>query len=332
MTPEGTLPVLLGRPLAALAIEVRHAEARPPCRLELWANGLRLLADGPAPQRELRARARVSGRVTTPMFRAFAHWGWVVTEGEPRRKALRLTDRGRAVADAWRAVPGAVEGRWRADMGAGRVDRLRAALAALVRRLPLELPHYPATYGFADQTVAAALGAGMAALAAGGLKAGVDHGADWRPVVRSPGAGDPAGLPLHALLSQALVGFALDYEGEGHGPFELAATVLRHVGDQGAPLVPPVFPAGLPGRAQYTVPRFALGHVERAPGTGVDVLHLGDRGRSWRDAYGPAVGRVTAAWRASYGPDTVAEVTEAAAALAPALPPGTPDYPPHAGP
>ena len=197
-------------------------------------------------------------------------------------------------------------------------------------QLPLELPHYPATYGFADQTVASAPGHDMARLARGGLKPGVDHGADWRPVRRAPGAGaDGVGrLPLYALLSQAFVGFALDYEGEGHGAFEIAATVLRHVGDDGTPLVPPLFPQGLPRKAAYTVPRFALGEVVRDGAGRTDVLRPSEWGRAWRDAYEPTVARVTEAWRRSYGAAVVDEVVDAATALGAALPPDTLDYPP----
>lgn len=327
------LPTLVGRPLAALAREVAAAHVRPRCRLAWWADVLRVFDGEPVPQREFRARTRVSSRVTTPALRAFSQWGWVVVEGEPRRKVVRLTDRGRDVASVWRAVPADVEGRWRASFGSERIDRLRAALAALVGQLPLELPHYPATYGFADQTVAAALGSDMARLAGGGLKPGVDHGADWRPVLRA-GTGAEAGelddLPLHSLLSQALVGFALDYEGEDHGAFEVAATVLRHVGDDGTPLVPPLFPEGLPRKAEYTVPRFALGEVDRVRDRGrrAEVLRLGERGRAWRDAYAPTVARVTAAWRASYGAAVVDEAIEATAAIGGSLPADTPDYPP----
>ena len=330
MTSPDDLPVLLARPLAALAHDVAAADVRPRCRLAWWADLLRVLDGGPVPQRELRVRSRVSSRVVTPTLRAFTQRGWVVAEGEPRRKAVRLTERGEEVAAVWRAVPAAVEARWRSSLGAGRVDRLRSALSALVAQLPLELPHYPTTYGFADQTVASALGRDMIRLSGGGLKAGVDHGADWRPVRRATGADavDVDRLPLYALLSQAFVGFALDYEGEGHGAFEIAATVLRHLRDDGTPLVPPLFPEGLPRKAEYTVPRFALGEVVRDRDGRTDVLHPSERGRAWRDAYEPTVARVTVAWRRSYGAAVVDEVAAAAAALGAGLPPDTPGYPP----
>lgn len=250
MTSPDDLPRLLGRPLAALAHEVAAAEVRPGCRLAWWANALRVVDGGPVLQREVRARARVSSRVVTPTLRAFTEWGWVVVEGEPRRKAVRLTDRGEEVAAVWRAVPTTIESRWRSSLGSAPVDRLRAALSAL------------------------------------------------------------------------------DYEAQDHGAFEIAATVLRHVGDDGRPLVPPLFPAGLDRKAAYTVPRFALGEVVRDRATGTDVLRLSARGRAWRDAYAPTVAGVTDAWRASCGPAVVDEVVDAAAAVAAALPADTPDYPP----
>jgi hypothetical protein len=189
-----------------------------------------------------------------------------------------------------------------------------------VGRLPLEMPHYPATYGLVDPTVAGG----------GGVE---HHGADWRPVPRhGVGAEAVAGLPLYALLSQALLAFALDYESDDHGPFPghgpfATAAFLRHVPDDGTPLAETPFRAPLSQTTRYTLVRWALGGIEKDPATEAPVIRLAARGRAWRDAYGPMVEAVTAAWRESYGPITVSELAAAAEALAPDLPPGIADHP-----
>src|SRR5215210_3352177 len=93
-------------------------------------------------------------------------------------------------------------------------------LEALVSQLELEHPHFPVPYGTAD----------------GSFTGG--PGVDWKPVLREPGS-SVAGLPMTALLSQALVAFAIEYEKAHHGPLQWAANILRNMGD-GAVDVPPI--------------------------------------------------------------------------------------------
>ena len=82
---------------------------------------------------------------------------------------------------------------WQAKVGPEVASQLRASLESLVAAFPLEHPHYPASYGLADASIT------------GG------NGVDWKPVRRT--GGDPvANLPLSALVSQALVAFAMEYE------------------------------------------------------------------------------------------------------------------------
>lgn len=306
------LPTLLARTLVAFGREASASDTDPRFTLPLWANVLRPLDGGARTMAELRAQSCISRRALTPALNALAARGWTATEGSGRSKATALTATGRAVAAAWSPVPGEVEARWRSDSSDG-VGRLRAALVALVAQLPLELPHYPATYGTVDSTITGGGGVG-------------GHGVDWKPVRRAPD-GDVAGLPLHALLSQALVAFALDYEegGDGwltrRGTYLVAAGVLRHVADEGTPVDIPPFRPALPHWARYMVPRHGLGDVERG------VIRLTARGRAWRDGHAGEVDRVMATWRAAYGPATVDELAAAAAAVADGLPGGLPDVP-----
>jgi DNA-binding MarR family transcriptional regulator len=312
------LPTQLGRTLVAFG---REAATEPGFSLPLWANLLRPLDGEARTPGELRATSCVSRRALTPSLKGLHDRGWAVTEGSGRTKATSLTEAGRAVADAWRPVPRALEARWRASMGGVAIDRLRAALVALVSQLPLELPHYPATYGTVDSSITGGGGVG-------------GRGADWKPVRRASGSEEAvAALPVYALLSQALVGFALDYEEEDDGWFVrrgtyfVGAGVLRHVADAGTPVDIPPFRPWLPFWARYMLPRHGLGDIERDPATRADVFRLSDRGRAWRDGHDGEVDRVTARWEATYGQATTAELTDALTALAPNLPAGLPDVP-----
>jgi hypothetical protein len=106
-----------------------------------------------------------------------------------RRASLRLTAPGDAADERGRAALDRTEAGW-AERFRGPVATLRGGLEALVGRLDLELPHLPMVYGPADTRIT------------GGWSV-TSPGQDWRSVARdSPGTA--AGLPLSALLSQAL--------------------------------------------------------------------------------------------------------------------------------
>ena len=107
---------------------------------------------------------------------------------------------------------------WRGTAWPG-APSLRAPLEAIVSGLPLEHPHYPCGYGIADRRIT------------GGL------GVDWKAVHRAPGADTVTSLSLLALLSQALVGFAVQYE--SRVPFAMLVGVYLDAAfaDDAVPLV-----------------------------------------------------------------------------------------------
>ncbi len=148
-------------------------------------------------------------------------------------------------------------------------------LEALVSQLELEHPHFPVPYGTADPSFA-----------------GGGPGVDWKPVPRES-ASSVEGLPMTALLSQALVAFALEYEKERRGPIQWAANILREAGDDGAYLPP------LPKRGTHSVP-----NLERLGIVSVDrdkVVRLTAAGRAMRDAYGPLCEQIESRWRDRLG-------------------------------
>lgn len=158
-------------------------------------------------------------------------------------------------------------------------------LEVLVSQLQLEHPHFPVPYGTADPTFA-----------------GRGRGVDWQPVPRDS-ASSVKGLPMTALLSQALVAFAIEYEQEGCGPIQWAANILRgldHEGDD----VPP-----MPRRGTHSV-----SNLERLGVVTVDrekAVRLTTRGRAMRDAYEPLCEQVESRWRHQLGSSLIDEVSDA---------------------
>ena len=112
--------------------------------IAMWFNCLAPLSEfGPLTVSELEQRARMPTNLD-----GVRRWRYVtiagagrVRRGARRSSAQRdsrlgLTAAGAEAADVWAPVPAEIEARWRERFGAGAVDRLRAALVALVGALP----------------------------------------------------------------------------------------------------------------------------------------------------------------------------------------------------
>jgi hypothetical protein len=130
---------------------------------------------------------------------------------------VRLTLRGSDVAARWKALQQAAEERWQATVGTHWSGKLlRASLEDLVAALPLEHPHYPASYGAADASIT------------GG------NGEDWKAVPRVDGD-TVSDLPLSALISESLVAFAMQYEEQSPVALSLSTDVIRRIPVGGRP-------------------------------------------------------------------------------------------------
>ena len=202
---------------------------------------------------------------------------------------------GRVSKRAMKSIVNAAEKRGLVEVDADEVRLLTTlppvepascpSLEALVSHFELEHPHFPVPYGTADPTFA---GAGQ-------------PGVDWKPVPRQP-ASSAAGLPVPALLSQALVAFAIEYEKERRGPIQWAANILRVI-DGDTTGVKPV-----PKRGVHS-----LGNLERLGIITIDedVAKLTARGRAMREAYEPLCEQIEARWRDLMGSPLVDEVVAA---------------------
>jgi hypothetical protein len=154
MSPDSSTPLsaMLARVLVAFIRDYERAAEEcttvPP--LALWANVLRVLAETAIDQRDVPTAAIISVRAARVGVDTVVRAGWAAIEPHPRLKSGRMVRLTPAGTDAQRAglgTIGTIETRWRERLGTLRIDALREPLQALVRQLPLELPHYPTGYG-----------------------------------------------------------------------------------------------------------------------------------------------------------------------------------------
>jgi hypothetical protein len=309
------LNALLSQTLAAVMatyVESGAGSGRLPS-LPVWSNVLRPIGDGIA-MADLPAAARLSKRTVRAAVGGAEKRGWVVTEG----KQVRLAPAGEAARQAWPSLDAAVAARW-------PLDGLYDALSALVRQLYLEWPHYPAGYGPADDSVTG----GVYTAGGGQIDSRVPtHADDWAPVLRADDDGSSvAGLPLSALLSQALVAFAADFEELWIGGLHHAATVLRLLPDEGAPIRDFPMLSKLPGNGKSVLERHLYVQIVRDPNNSkVKVAVPTARGRNTRDEYPGTVERVEARWAPKYSEPVVTALRTELEAVVADLDPTLPHY------
>jgi hypothetical protein len=145
----------------------------------------------------------------------------------------------------------------------------------LVAALPLEHPHYPASYGAADASIT------------GG------KGQDWQPVLR--GNGDTVSeLPLSALVSQALVAFAMNYEEESPIALSLSGTVIRLIPPEGRTLRGLGHSAGISALVRH-------GFLRVSGNAGGEIVHMTPKGHAVSCAYHGRIWAVETRWRNAFG-------------------------------
>jgi len=273
-----SLPSLLGAVQGGLErayIKEGAGDGRMPS-LDLWANLLRALDNAGTDRRELPVILRLSKRAVRSRVSTAARHGWVeeLQSGRGQVK-VRLTVRGSDVTTRWKTLQASAEERWRAEIGVNLTDRLRASLEQLVAALPLEHPHYPASYGAADASIT------------GG------NGQDWQPVLR--GNGDTVSdLPLSALVSQALVAFAMNYEEASPVALSLSATVIRLIPPEGRPLQGLGHAAGISALVRH-------GFLGVNGNAGSEIVHMTPKGLAVGRAYDGRIRAVETEWRNAFG-------------------------------
>ncbi len=278
MVAPATLPFLLWTALGKLEQEYIHAGAGRDRRptLDLWANLLRALDAAGVNSRELPAILRLSKRAVRSRIAEAVRKGWVEQQKSGTGRAvIRLTASGAEVSARWEALQTAAEKRWRVQAGVDLSRALRASLEIVVAALPLEHPHYPASYGAAD-----------ASITGGG-------GQDWKAVQR--GSGDTVShLPLSALLSQVLVAFAMDYERKSPVALSLSTAVMQRISPEGRRL------EGL-GQAAGVSALVRHGFIRVSGSKGSEIVFLTPKGLAANEAYEERIQGVETEWRTRFG-------------------------------
>ena len=242
--PQGILPLsaLLSQALVAFTIEFdNEAEHRLPHRttshgtsgpgdgdatwlvsLAMWENCMRYVTGEPITVADLEARARTGTNLD-----GMRRWGYVTIDGTAQKvhsgrpgpdTVLRATAAGLRARAIWRPLAGQVEQRWRERLGADQVAGLRDPLIGLVSRLDPGLPDC------------------LPILGADLLSRGPGAGLPPRPASSDAASASPQTLPLSALLSRALLSFAVEYEREAGLSLAVGANVLRVLGADGTRL------------------------------------------------------------------------------------------------
>ncbi len=231
MPDDPPLSVLLSQVLVAYTVELDNlaelrldhtttreraghdGAARPSVRgpwlvsWSLWANVLQYVGPEGIRVDELHTRARTS----RSMLGGLRRWRYVTIEppaAEPLRTPLqaaavvRATAAGRRRAGDLAALPGEMEGRWRARFGSPALGRLSGALGTVYAALPLDPPAYlPVVFP-------------------------TQHGRAERPPAAGSRTHDrPADLA--ALLSGVLLAFTLDVEAVSRISLPIGANTLR---------------------------------------------------------------------------------------------------------
>ena len=257
------LNVLLSHALLDLTRACERAGAE---EIVLWSNLLRVVGDDGVDSKALPSLARLSKRALRVTVNRTARHGWVSVDGG----VVRLTEEARRARDGWGRAIARAESTWPG------VTSLREPLEAFVSRLPLEYSHYPCGYGTADWRIT------------GG------PGVDWTAVPRDRGADTVSTLPVIALLSQALVGFSVEYE--SRVPFAILVGVYFDAAFAGGSVPLAAAPPAL------MITGSGKSSLERHGAVSVDAskqVTLTSAGVRVRDAYRPTVeaveGSLTAA-------------------------------------
>jgi len=257
-------PAVVFRLVAPLNVLLSHAllDLTPCCEraganeVVLWSNLLRVAGDDGVDRKALPSLVRLSRRAVRTTVDALVRHEWASVEGG----VLGLTDVAKQSRREWGAAIGQAEATWPGS------SSLRAPLEAFVAQLPVEYSHYPCGYGAADQRVT------------GG------PGADWKPVNRNPAADTVSSASLLALLSQALVGFAAEYESRVPFPLMVGVHLDAAFADGPVPLADAPPALMIAGNGKSGLERHGAVEVDQSR-----QVRLTPLGSKVRDAYRPTV-------------------------------------------
>jgi DNA-binding MarR family transcriptional regulator len=272
--------------------------------LAMWSNCMQFVGEDGVSVRELENLAR-----TATNLNGMQRWGYIVVEPDPadsRPKpprsswVIRATPKGRMAQEVWRPLSGAIEKRWEARFGEDEIGQLRKSLWALIGQINVALPDCLPILGY-------------------GLFSKGPDGERLAPVGRENG--DGSRLPLPALLSRALLAFAIEFERASELSLAIGANVLRVLDESGVrvrdlPLLTGISKEAI-GMALGVLRKRGVAVVEQdRSGVRGKVVRLTPKGRAAQDAYRRLLGAIGERWRARFGKDTIGTLRESLERLA----------------
>jgi hypothetical protein len=205
---------------------------------------------------------------------------------------VRPTYAGAAAQQVWRPLFGVIEKRWCDRFGGELVDRLRHALYPVVAQLDPRLPDCLPILGY------------------GLLCAGPNP-----KLPAPPSTPDPANLPLSALLSKALLAFALEFEAKSKLSLAISANVMRVLDPAGVevrqlPVLSGVSKEAI-SMAMGILRKFRVAVVEPNPaGTPWKLLRLTPLGVTVRSNYLQDDARIENEWQGRFGSEVLRKLRE----------------------
>jgi DNA-binding MarR family transcriptional regulator len=266
--------------------------------LVMWSNCLQFVGEEGVRVAELENRARTKTNLS-----GMERWGYVAVEPDPadrRRKpprsagVIRATPAGRKAQEVWRPLFGAIEKRWEARFGKEEIDRLRESLRALINQFDADLPDCLPILGY-----------------------GLFSRGPSRERLAGPkceGRLRPD-LPLAALLSRALLAFAIEFERESEFSLAVSANVLRVLHEKGVPvrdlpLLTGVSKEGISMAMGILRKKNAVVIEPDQTGSRGKAARLTPQGREAQDAYRRFVGTIEKRWEGRFGKDRMRVLRE----------------------
>ncbi len=264
--------------------------------LAMYENCMRHVSEEGVTVRELERLARTPTTLV-PMQR----WGYIVVKPDPADNRPKLPSRdwlirakpaGRRAQQIWQPLFGEIEKRWRERFGSNEVDELRNALIALISQFDVELPDCMPILGYAL----------------------VSNG----PENDSQSPSNPetlAQLPLSALLSKALLAFAIEFERDSNLSLAMCANFLRVLDEKGVRTrdIPRLSGAATELSKNSLGFLAKVGYIAMKPdptAKNSKIAHLTARGKHAQEAYRQRVVMIEDGWQQRFGKDAIRKLRD----------------------
>jgi DNA-binding MarR family transcriptional regulator len=259
----------------------------------MWSNCMQHIREEGITVAELARLAR-----TPTNLNGMERWGYIAIEPKPRKsdRVIRFTAAGRKAQEIRRPLFGVIEQRWEERFGRDEIDRLRELLTNVVTRIDLDLPDCLPILGY-------------------GL---FSRGPDRK---RTAPVGE---LALAALLSRALLAYAMEFERESDLSLAICADVLRVLDEKGVRLRDLPRQSGVSKEA-ISMALGILGKKHLAvvgpdpAGSRAKIVRLTPPGVEAQDAYRQLLASIEERWQERFGVETIRALRDVLGRLIPVL-------------